>query len=355
VELIGILALLVLLQCGTYLPAGVAGFASLAGRTLVGEGPRWWFQNPLPGPLTLMGTRPLVELEADGLRPRSDPRHPLSGQAAPSSNTVAADTVDRVEARGAVVWIAGRRFVRAPDEGCAHWLAGLLRADAGTPIGERLQAAARSSTVLADLRDERARFEDATQALAIGSALDAALLLIALPAAAAWVGIEAALYWSWPIVVIGHVTLFGVLVRSVRALAIDYARLELLLPALLYPPALLRARNDLARRQLSRFHPAAHAAQLLETGALREFLRREFARLDHPRGSATVGPVAAAERAGLCDLLYELEIPESELLAGPTRRSPDAAHYCPVCLDEFMPDGERCRTCDVPLLDYASP
>jgi hypothetical protein len=178
------------------------------------------------------------------------------------------------------------------------------------------------------------------------------LLLAVVPVAMGALGSEAALYWLWPAVAAAHISTFGLLVVSARRVDLRHGRLELLLPALLYPPALLRARGDLLRSLLAHFHPGALAALVLPPDEARAFLRRELASQLHPRPGEIRGPIARGELAGLRDLLAQRELDEDELLAPPTPRSASAARYCPVCLDEFTAEGEHCRLCDVALATY---
>jgi hypothetical protein len=355
VDLIIVLVLLVLLQCLAHLPDGVTGFVRIGSRVAALSGPRWWIQSPLPWSVAYVGARPLVlDAPGGGLRPRSSARHPLLGSLHDSMPGIRADQIRAVEARGAVVVLDGAAFVRCPDEPSAERLADVLRPCEGGPVTERLAAAARASCALQDLETARAELDEMARPLALGIAAYAALLLVVVPAAVGWLGSEAALHWLWLPVLIAHVGSFATLVLCARRVGLRHGRLELLLPALLYPPALLRAHSDLGRIQLARFHPAAFAVHLLARREALAFLRHEIARLRHPRAGDVGGPIARAELAGLRDLLAGLGISEPEILAPPEPRGPGADRYCPICLDEFTAEGERCRSCDVALEDYPS-
>jgi hypothetical protein len=355
VELIGVLLLLVVLQSVAHLPAGATGFTSFARITSVAEGPSWWVQNPVPGSRSSTGTRPLLRLEDEGLRPVADPQHPLLGRVVARPEAVGPDAIDRVQARGAVVRLGDRAFVRTPDETYAVWLAAQLAAHSGRSLEERLTEAVRTSLSPDAFDEERERLETACRVLRLGIRVYGALLLGVVPVAMLAFGSEAALFWSWPAVALAHLVVFSLLIACVQRLRIDHARLELLLPALLYPPALLRAYGDLTRRQLSRFHPVLHARALLPAGKLHDFLRREFVRLRHPRGGAPLDPLARAELAALQQLLVGCHPGEADLLAPPDRRSAGAVSYCPVCLDEFLDRAERCGVCDVAVLAFPAP
>jgi len=353
VDLIVVLVLLVLLQCLAHLPAGVTGFVRFGRRVTALSGPRWWIQSPWS--VAHVGARPLVlDAPEGGLRARASARHPLLGSLHDATPDIRAEEISAVEARGAVILLNGVAFVRCPDEPSAERLADALRPCEGGSVVDRLVAAVRASCALQVLETARAELDEAIRPLELGVAVYAALLLVVVPAAVAWFGSEAALYWLWLVVVLAHVGLFSTLVVCVRRVGLRHGRLELLLPALLYPPALLRARSDLGRIALARFHPAAFAVHLLARREALAFLRREIARLRHPRAGDVCGPIAQAELAGLRDLVVGLGISEQELLAPPGLRGPGADRYCPVCLDEFTAEGERCRVCDVTLEDYPS-
>ena len=355
-DLIVVLVLLVALQCLAHLPAGVTGFVRFGGfsrRVTALSGPRWWIQSPWS--VAYVGARPLVlDAPEGGLRARASARHPLLGSLHDATPAIRAAEIRAVEARGAVVVLNGAAFVRCPDEPSAERLADVLRPCEGGSVVDRLAAEARASCALQLLETARAELEQAIRPLTLGVAAYAALLLVVVPAAVGWFGSEAALYWLWLAIVLVHVGSFSTLVVCVRRVGLRHGRLELLLPALLYPPALLRARSDLGRIALARFHPAAFAVHLLTRREALAFLRREIARLRHPRAGDVCGPIARAELAGLRDLLAGLGTSEQELLAPSGPRGPGADRYCPVCLDEFTSEGERCRVCDVALEDYPS-
>ena len=354
-ELIVILALLVLLQCTAHLPAGATGFVRLGRGSLAFDGPRWWLQSPLPGSVGYVGSRPLVlDAREGGLCARSSARHPLLGSVQAATPEIVAGPSAAVEVRGAVVLLDGIPFVRCPDEPHAHRLAAALRPGENGNVADRLATVARQSCDLAELESARAGLDSALRPLTIATAGYAALLLGVVPVAMGGFGSEAALYWLWLPVVLAHLAAFASVAACVRRVDLRHGRFELLLPALLYPPALLRARSDLARIQLSAFHPAAFALQLLAPSEARAFLRRELARLLHPRTGEVRGPVAQGELAGLRDLLVARGLAEAELLAPGPSRVAGEARYCPVCLDAFTAAGERCRLCAVPLLDSPS-
>lgn len=352
-DLIVILTLLVLFQCIGHLPAGVVALVPTGAGSAWLDGPRWWFQNPLPWIPSLTGSRPLILDTADGqLAARGSAGHPIFGGLRNDGALVAPQAIESSEARGSVVHVNGAPFARCPSEASAYELASRL---ASEHVIESIAEATRASCSLVDLNTRYAELVRALRPLAIGGAVYAAILLGLLPGSMAWFGTEAALFRLWPAVAASHLICLSLLVLAVRRIGLTEGRLELVLPSLLYPPALLRARSDLLRLQLSSFHPAALAVQTLGTEGAREFLRRELAGYRYAHKDEELKRIATAELAGLRDLLAACELSETDVLAPPPPSHPGATRYCPLCLDEFTAQGTTCRSCNVELLEFTAP
>jgi hypothetical protein len=128
----------------------------------------------------------------------------------------------------------------------------------------------------------------------------------------------------------------------------------------LFPPALLRAGDTLARGSLCLFHPAAFAALCAERAALLEVVRRELACLRHPawRGVASETSERAAPRGrflaesevALLDLARREGVTQEEIEAAPSPLDSDATSYCPLCFAQFRPGYARCNDCALATL-----
>ncbi len=184
-----------------------------------------------------------------------------------------------------------------------------------------------------------------TEALARASDGYALVLFVAGPAVLLAYGDESGLARRGVAGAVLHLVTWGLYWRSLRALEAERGRrVELLIAAAIFPPSLLRARQEMADLGLGAPHPAALVACLLPKPRVKQFLAREVARAERDRRRGVDG--AAPELEGLVRLAERIGIDLSELRSPPARRDPLAARYCPVCGSEFLPGFARCAECE---------
>lgn len=113
--------------------------------------------------------------------------------------------------------------------------------------------------------------------------------------------------------------------------------------ALLSPLSILRLHDLYTKRALEDLDVLAIAAAVLPVERVRPLLREALARAIHGDGEA------GRERAELEALAVELGIAPDELLAAPEREGAHAHAYCPVCLAQYVGEGDgaqsACESC----------
>ena len=167
-------------------------------------------------------------------------------------------------------------------------------------------------------------------------------VFVAMPPAIAWLGAEAA--WLRALPVFGALqigTLAALYATERRIVPRPARRVERWISSALFPPALFRTPNELVAQRLAGFHPATAAAAILEEEAFVRMLRQEIGRL--ASDTPSTGPLLS-----LCE---QRGIVRSRVLA-PARVGPDAASYCPLCLDEFRVERGHCAGCGVVSVAY---
>lgn len=161
-----------------------------------------------------------------------------------------------------------------------------------------------------------------------------------MPAVIRWLGAEGAWLWALPIIGAFQIGTLAVLYATQRRGGPPpERRIERWIGSALFPPALFRTPTELVAQRLAGFHPATAAAAILDEHAFVRMLRQEIGRRGPERG-ATEPLLSLCEQRG---------IERSRVLA-PARVGPEAASYCPLCLDEFLVERGRC--CGVDSIVY---
>ena len=167
-------------------------------------------------------------------------------------------------------------------------------------------------------------------------------MFAAMPVAIAWLGAEAAWFRALPVLGALQVgTLVALYATERRAVPPPARRIERWIGSALFPPALLRTPTELVAQRLAGFNPATAAAAILEEPAFVRILRTQIGR--HASDGETV--------ASLLSLCEQVGFDRRRVLA-PDRVGPDAASYCPLCLDEFLVERGHCQGCGVDSVAY---
>ena len=183
----------------------------------------------------------------------------------------------------------------------------------------------------------------------------AVLLFAGLPILIGVLTEEVGLLYGLAAIAAVHVVALGLLYRADRFLRPERSaeRFESLLTAALYPPALLRAPQELVRDATSGFHPAVVCSALMPRSVFVSRLRQMLASLDTPRGAAREGLLSPAqEKRRLVALARERGLTPRELRLPRSRDDVSAASYCEACLSDFRPGFDRCVVCGVPTRPY---
>jgi hypothetical protein len=356
-----VIALLVLYgaQCVALLPYGATLFARPVRSWWVSTGPGWRMLHPIPSSPTLIAARfPLLERDG-GLRSRGVATWLSRLDWGERQPELELGSIDRVEARGALIRVNRRAFARGVCRAHAESLAGLLRDLAKLSPDEvrsRIERELAQSLSLEGYTAERSRFQRETRWLAWTSNLYFVWILVPLPVLTWWLGAEGALRTVLPIFLILHLATLLCFARAHRVLVPrgGGALFEALLTCVLYPPLLLRGLHELRTAALARFHPAVVAATVLPKDHQRSFLRAELLRAASASGEGNEGVgIAELERSALLALARELGESEETLFAPPHRQDPLAQSYCPGCLTEYRRAEGRCTDCETPLVRCA--
>ena len=166
---------------------------------------------------------------------------------------------------------------------------------------------------------------------------------------------ELALLCSLPLVGIAHGLALFALHRSHRRLfpGASSERWETLFVAGLYPPILIRSRQDLLRTHLAGAHPMVVRAALLQRDELIERIGQARAALKKDEiGGRFDAAVVRREREVLDSLAHECGLSEQELSASRAHSDPTSASYCPICLSDYRPGFESCEDCGIPTRPY---
>jgi hypothetical protein len=341
----------------TWLPGGATWFVRPFGAWRVTRGPGWRLLPPLPAAPALYAARfPLFESE-EKLLARGATTWRSWHRSHGTGFVVELEALARAMPRANVVWVDDRPLAKcatpADAEATAQVLRGMAAPPAPRPGG--LREALREQLSLATYEAAAERVENATRWLGRLTGVYFLFGWVLLPAACVWLGAERALYLSLAPLASLHVASLVAFVRAHRKLRPQErgALAEALLSAALYPPALLRARHELATRSLGSFHPAVVAAAVLPDRARRCFLRGELVRAQYAaaeaeRAQQTVG-LAELELGALRELLEEAGESEARLLEPPERSDPRARAYCPACLGEYRRASGACNDCRLPL------
>lgn len=378
-----LLALIVLYaaQCLRRLPAGSATLEGLRVPSVLWLGRGWRPLNPLPFSPTRLGARlPIVEaLALEGNPPTTKPANaetpggwrlravaPVArfalGDAPGLGPELLRGSGDGVDLRGRVVRVAERPFARAVGKGHAESLQAFVRdlaaAADGPSTRARIETEIDGMFDLARHREEQARFVRATRTLSWLSLGYFTALFAALPPAIWWLHEELGILAWLPFVVAFHTATLVALAMAHRRLMPDRGgeRVELLISAALYPPALLRGLQELCDTACSTFHPAVLAATLTDEPARRGHLRSELARLVYLEGAARENDdcpsLATLEYRALLGLLAEIGEDPTALLRPPQREDASARYFCPACLAEYRRRAGACTDCGIALEAY---
>jgi hypothetical protein len=269
----------------------------------------------------------------------------------------------RVDVVGSLVRIDGDPFLRAVSPAHARWLRDLclrLATREGSARERAWRAALRRSWDATALRGEVDRVRRATRWLAPICDSSVALVFLVTPAAALLLGEEAALLGLAPAWLALHLAGLLALASAQRQLngwrgrgRAAWPDRERLLVALLYPPALWRAPQELWCEGLAPYGPPALAAGLGDDEACAGLLRRRLAILDSPRAlcdpaEGCTDPVL--ERRTLERLAHARGL-SLERITAPLS-DPQAAVYCPVCLAAYLIPVVACGDCGVQTRGY---
>jgi hypothetical protein len=302
------------------------------------EGPGWRVTHPWPSAWSWPATRPNVVQTGSDLRTLGPTPWLGAGFAVGHGPVLTPGEGQRVEVRGPRVLIDGAPALRALDADQAVELGALCRALAveGADADALLDAALERAFDVDALRARHESVADATRWLARLSDASALALFALLPGLTLWLGGERALLFFAPGYLALHLVETLLLVRAHRRLrpAGSGEGIEAAFAAALYPPLLMRAAQDLRRRELSGFHPAAVVFVALPSDAALDSLRGWIARARTPR-----------ERAGIEQLVERLGSSPEQLLVAPERSDPLAKSYCASCRVEYRLASGSCNDC----------
>ena len=180
-------------------------------------------------------------------------------------------------------------------------------------------------------------------------------ILAGLPLLLAIGGDTLAIFRGLPLIALLHLACFALLVHSARRFdpARTGGRFELLLSCLLYPPAMLRAPQDLVRGQLSPFHRMTVRGALLDRAVFADHIRSALACLAREH-SIPRRRRAKLTRQELLALAADRGLGLPELESPRPRTDPTAASYCPVCFAEYREGFWSCVDCQIGTVGYAS-
>ena len=245
-------------------------------------------------------------------------------------------TSSLTRANVAIVSIVGRRSLR---RGPGYCLFSPWPGDLGCVVEE---AASPHAFALDELRAALAAARRATRPLRVACEIYVLFVFVTTPAAIAWLGGEAAWRLALPLIGALHLGTLATLWLSERRFEPrPHGRLERWIGSALFPPALFRTPSDLVSQRLAGFHPATAAAALLDEDAFVRVLRKEIGRLES----------AAGQRDAMLGLCEQLGIERTRVTA-PARVAPDAASFCPLCLDEFRIERGHCPGCGADSIAY---
>jgi hypothetical protein len=342
VELLLTLLTLYGLQCVVLLPRGASFWLVLGSSATRVEGPGWRVLHPWPSAWSWPAAAPSV-VQTGGALVTLGPTPWLgAGFTIGSGPVLTPGGGQRVEVRHARVLIDAAPALRGLDPGHAAELGALCRAlaEEGADVEALLDRAMARSLDIDSLEARHAQVAEATRWLAKLSDVSALALFALLPGMSLWLGGERALLFFAPGYLALHLAGMVLLVRAHRRLRPSAAgeRFEAIFAATLYPPLLLRAAQDLRRRELSGFHPAAVAVAALPGDAALECLRGWITRARSER-----------ERAGITGLIERLGSSTEQLLVAPARCDPLAKSYCASCRTEYRLASGCCSDCGAHL------
>ena len=155
-----------------------------------------------------------------------------------------------------------------------------------------------------------------------------------------------------PAVVVVHLAAVALLVDAVRRLPSRGGpkRTELVLSASLFPPALLRAPQELIREEIGAIEPTVIRRAVLSAGTFLDSARVELARLE----AGTAGALGETRRAAFLRLASGAGLSPEQLTAARTSPDPNAASWCPWCLGDYRPGFTVCPSCGVDTVPYAT-
>ncbi len=185
--------------------------------------------------------------------------------------------------------------------------------------------------------------------------LYALLLFAGLPLLIALLTEERALLWALPLVIVVHLITLFAFYGAHRRLRPELSgeRWEALVVAALYPPILLRSRQDLVREELAGFHPMAVRAALVEREVLVERMQQGLAALEHARSTQAETPAELErQRAALWAVARECGLSAGELAAARIRDDESARSYCAICLSDYRSGFDLCGECGVRTTPY---
>ncbi len=345
-------------QCLELLPADAVIFSPRWWRPRVLRGGGWRLLHPWPGASSWVSQglpfsvsdRGVVSVWPVGWRNRPlrppKPRLVTWGQLADASAT------------GRLVRLNGAAFLRAASPRHAVHLAAVLHR-LGVGGGERRQ---RLETELQRTLDgnraaERvAEARSATRWLDFLCSLYALALALILPAFMLLRGEWKGFLLLAPSLLVIHLLATFCIYRAHRRLQLGPAgeRWELILAAALFPPALLRAPQELRSAAVAEHHPAALASVVLTSAAFADYLRYELALLARCEEDGELGWEGEVIEAQLVSLGEEAGISRTELLATRPRDDPSASGYCPLCLGDYRRGVARCRECQSRIVAYGT-
>lgn len=356
-ELLLVLWLLYGAQCVTWLSGDGTWFVRPLRAWLATRGPGWRLLPLLPSAPALRAARfPLLERDGE-LVARGAATWRSWQRSSDAGFVVERESLAGAIARKRVVWLDDHPLTHCATPEEAEATAQRLRNLAApcAPWPELLGEVLREQLSFTAYAANSLRVGNATRWLGRLADVYFVLGMLLLPAACIWLGTERALYLALAPLALLHVASLVAFARAHRELrpGARGALAEALWSAALYPPALLRARHELATRSLGSFHPAVVAAAALPEGAREGFLRGELVRAQHAaaeakRAKQTLG-LAELELRALRELLEAAGESEALLLEPPERSDPAARAYCPACLCEYRRASGACNDCRVPL------
>jgi hypothetical protein len=342
VELMLTLLTLYGLQCVVLLPRGASFWLVLGSAVARVEGPGWRVLHPWPSAWSWPAAAAGVVRTGNVLHTLGPTPWLGAGFAIGDGPGLTPGGGQRVEVRHTRVLIDGAPAMRGLDPNHAAELGALCRALAadGADVEALLDAAMARSLDIDSLETRHALVSEATRWLAKLSDVSVLALFALLPGMSLWLGGERALMFFAPGYLALHLAGMWLLARAHRRLHPDSAgeRFEAIFAASLYPPLLLRGAQDLRRRELSGFHPAAVAVAALPADSALDCLREWITRARTER-----------ERAGITDLIERLGSTTEQLLAAPPRSDPMAMSYCASCRTEYRLASGCCSDCGANL------